>query len=225
MYYIAILQKKKRFFQKAYIIKDNKIYITNTKRAKAKFLKSDIKNVVFFEEFKKDPIIGPKLVIIQDYDGKFLQSFLEGMILCLAEFFKLTLPVGEIAICSEFSEGMLKKVLPYAKMVTIVGEDGKSNIIKGVNVRRIKKLKSPPDIIITDRKNKFSSIFKVPVIDLGENERADNTLSYKTISFKTDLFPFEINAPQLIDFLKEHPNITYSVTSYRKKCPLLFTLG
>ena len=56
--YLAKKAKKKKLFQPSYEIEDNMIYITNTNRAKKKFLKSGIRDVYFGQEFEKDCIIG-----------------------------------------------------------------------------------------------------------------------------------------------------------------------
>lgn len=224
MYYVAKLVKKERLFQKAYTAEGNYIYITDTKRGKQKFLKSGITNAVFGEEFKKDKIINSSLIPMRGYDRSFVLKFLEDMIRCITSFFKMQLPVDEIAIYSPMAEDILKTAVLYAKMVTIVGEEGESLCLRGVTVRKVKRLKLPPSLIITDGKLRFSPIFKVPVIDLRNEVRTKETLSYETISFKCELLPFEIGAEEMMYILNKRGDVPYRVTSLRKKLPPLFVL-
>lgn len=224
MYYVAKLVKKERLFQRAYTAEGNYIYITNTKRGKKKFLKSGITNAVFGEEFKRDKIIGPAIVPMRGYDRSFILKFLDDMIRCITSFFKMQLPVDEIAIYSPMPEDILKTAVLYAKMVTIVGEEGDSQCLMGVTVRRVKRLKMPPCLIITEGKRRFSPIFKVPVIDFGDEVRTKETLSYETIAFKCPFFPFEIGAEEMMYAINNMGDVPYSVTSLRKKLPPLFVL-
>lgn len=224
MYYVAKLVKKERPFQRAYTVDGNYIYITNTNRGKKKFLKSGITNAVFGEEFKKDKIMGEALIPMRGYDRSFVLGFLEDMIRCITSFFKMQLPVDEIAIYSPMPEDILKTAVLYAKMVTIVGEEGESQCLMGVTVRRVKRLRVPPCLIITEGERRFSPIFKVPVIDLGGEVRTKETLSYETIAFECPFFPFEIGAEEMMYIINQKGDVPYSVTSLRKKLPPLFVL-
>lgn len=225
MYYIAQLVKKRRPFQRAYTIDGGTIHITNTKRAKKRFLQSGIENVVFREEFKSDEIIGGAIKLMEGYDRRLVLEFLESMLKCITEFFHLALPLDEIAIYSHSPDEIVKYALDWTKLVSIVGKDGETEVCKGVSIRRVKRLKKPPSLIIGEADMNFSNIFKVPVIKLSPGEKTKETLSYDTIALKTELFPFEINAPVLMYLAEGRGDIPYTVVSFRKKLPPLFTFG
>lgn len=225
MYYIAKLTKKKGLFQKPYLIKDKYIYITDTKRAKKAFLRSGIEKVVFSEAFKEDEIIGSRLCPIKAYNRDFVLTYLKGMLLCITDFLKLSFPLGEIAVYSDNPKEIIKAILPYGRIITIVGTDGDSFTEKGVTIRQVKRLKAPPDLYITEKAG-FSSALKVPVIDLsGTAVKTPETLSYESISFQTDLFPFEINGDAVMYLKKEGVKFSFKPTSMRKKLPPLFTFS
>ncbi len=221
--YLAKKAKKKKLFQPSYEIEDNIIYITNTSRAKKKFLKSDIKDVYFGQEFEKDPVIGNFIKPIDEYDYDFLLGYLDSMIVYLAEFFKLRLPCGSIAVFSE-DERIIAACAKYAKMVSVIGVCRESEVRGGITIRYVKKLKTLPDIVVTQNGESLSPVFKVPRINLCENgEKSPLTLTRNTICFKTDAFPFDISMGTLVHFIKKGVDIKYEIASFRKKCPVLFT--
>lgn len=221
--YLAKKAKKKKLFQPSYEIEDSMIYITNTIRAKKRFLKSNIKDVYFGEEFEKDCIIGNFIKPVDEYDYSFLLDYLESMIIYVVKFFKLNLPLGSIAVFSK-DEKVIAICSKYAKMISVVGACRESEVRSGVIIRYVKKLKTLPDMVITQNGESLSPVFKVPRISLCENcEKSPLTLTRNTISFKTDLFPFDINMGTLVHFVKKGENIKYELSSYRKKCPVLFT--
>lgn len=221
--YLAKKAKKKKFFQPSYEIEDNMIYITNTSRAKKRFLKSDIKDVYFGQEFENDSVIGNYIKIVDEYDYDFLCEYLDSMITYVAQFFKLTLPLGSIAVFSA-DEKVIAICSKYAKMISVVGVCRESEVRGGITIRYVKKLKTLPDMVVTQNGESLSPVFKVPRINLCENgEKSPLTLTRNTISFKTDLFPFDISMGTLVHFVKKGENVKYELSSYRKKCPVLFT--
>lgn len=223
--YLAKLVNKKRLFQPAYEINHNMIFITNTSRAKKRFIKDNIKNVYFGCEFEHDSILGEKLVPAMEYDYTFLQAFLPQMIEYVAHFFKIKLPCEDIAVFSS-DEKTIASCISYAKMVTVINKDGKSELRQGVTVRYLKKIKTPPDIIVTDGAEDLSPVFKVPRINLGKNtEKSPRTLTSETLSFENSVFPFEINLGTLLHLIKTGTPVTYKLTSFRKRCPPLFTFS
>lgn len=220
MLYTAKLTKRKKIFQPAYEIKDGTIYITNTKRAKKRFLKSGIKNVVFGKEFKADNVFGKIIKPLYAYDKSFLMDYLEEMIVHLAHFLKMSLPVDSIAL---FSPEAVNVACKYAKMVTVTGK-GEDEVINGVNVRYVKKLKALPDAAIVLTEGYIPPLPGVPVVNLCENAPVGkNCSTWETMSFKCSLLPFEISAASLIYLLNENAEMTYELCSLRKKCPMLFT--
>ena len=226
MLYVAEFTKKKRLFQKHYIIDKNKIYITDKQKSKKKFLKSGIKNVVFGVEGAKDEIIGPFLEKAQLYDRDFALKHLENMIKEVIAFCNMTLPIEEVAIFSKMPEEIVELAYKYARVLTVVGDIKGKDMKEGVIIRYTKKMKAPPKLIISEGERKFSSVFKVPVIDLGENNVKNSmTMSIDTASFETDILPFDISMGTLLYFLKKGENIAYKATSYRKKSPDVFTFG
>ncbi len=199
------------------------IYITNTNRAKKKFLKSGIKDVYFGQEFEKDCIIGNVIKPVDEYDYNFLVGYLDHMIVYVAEFFKLLLPLESIAVFSD-DERAIAICSKYAKMISVVGACRESEVRGGITIRYVKKLKTLPDMVISQNGESLSPVFKVPRINLCENgEKSPLTLTRNTISFKTDLFPFDISMGTLVHFVKKGENVHYELSSYRKKCPVLFT--
>ena len=223
MYYIAKLSKRKHLFQKAYYINGEDVYITNTKRGKKAFLKSGIQDVVFSENFKHDKIIGAKLCPMKDYDRQFVITYLPYMIDSVADFFNLRVPLGEIAVFSDMPYEIVPRCIKYARIITLVGVDGESDIKDGVTVRRVKRLKNLPDLYISEKEG-FSSIFQTPVIDLiSDINRNPFTLSYSTMSFRTNILPFEVSANVVMYLKKRERNFDYEITSARKKLPPLFT--
>lgn len=223
--YLAKKVKKKRLFQKSYEADGNFMFITNTKRAKKKFLKSGIRDVCFGGEFEKDGVMGKFLEVAEDYDYEFLCEYLEDMIEYMANFFKIKLPCENIALFSE-DERIIEKCVKYTKMLSVVGVCRESEIRGGVTVRFVKMLKTLPDMVISEKKESLSPIFKVPRISLGEDcERSNLTLTKNTICFKTNLFPFPISYGALVYFLKNGEKPEYEIESFRKKVPPLFVFS
>lgn len=221
--YIAYLTKKTKLFQPHYRIDEREIYITDTKRAKLKFLKSGIKDVYFGEEFKKDNVIGESIRAARAYDKDFVLNFLEGMIESVTEFFSYRLPYGEIAVFSP-DKKIIDIASRFTKMVSVVGFEGEDEMRDGMQIRYIKKVRTPPDLVITDGEESLSPIFRVPRINIGERcEKNPLTLTRETVSFTTDIFPHDINMGTLLYLLKAGENINYKISSYRKKCPEVFT--
>ena len=226
MYYIAHFVKKTKLFQKPYVIKDQTIFITNTNRSKKKFLKSSIKNVLFSENVKDDTVLGQFLVKAERKDRDFEFRYLEEMIAHTVNFLKLPLPINEIAVFSPFAEELLPFLIPYAKMVTLVGENGEQTITEGVNIRRIKKLKNIPSFVIEDSRRGLSPIFNVPGVHIGAGECSSRKiLSAETLCFKTELLQEEINTATLLYLLEKEDEFKYELTSFRKKCPSFLTFG
>ena len=226
MYYIAHFVKKTKLFQKPYEINGENIFITNTNRGKKKFLKSNIKNVLFSEIAKDDVILGRLLVKAERKDRDFEFTYLKEMIEHTIKFLKTPLPMNEIAVFSPFGEEILPLIIPYAKMITLVGEKGNREVISGTNIRRIEKLKSVPDFVIEDSKRGVSPIFNVPGVHIGEGGSGSRKiLSAETLSFKTELFKEEINTKTLLFLLEKEGEFEYELTSFAKKCPSFLTFG
>ena len=218
MLYEAVLTKKKKLFQKPYVINKNKIIITDTKRAKTKFLKSKITDVVFDESFKNDGILTPFLKPLYAYDKSFLAGFSNQFIEHMILFFKMKPPLDEIAV---FSPLDICRVSEFARLVTVVG-NGEGDTLGGVNIRYVKNLTSMPNMAFVTEKGWVPP--GVPVIDLRESAQSGhNTSTWQTMSFKCSLLDREINAPGLICLLKEHTDMAYELTGLRKKLPTLFT--
>lgn len=220
MYYVGHLTKKKKFFQKPYVISGNDIYITDTKHGKRKFVKSGITNVVFCEELKENLFPGRALKPMYAYDAEFLGKFVESTVIHMISFLKMELPVEEICV---FSADCAQIASRYAKMVTVVGE-GEDRIIDGVSIRYVKKIKTLPKLAITFS-NEYPSVLQgVPCINLSENaQRSTLATTWKTMSFKCSLFPFEISAASLIYLIKTGEEFDYELTSLRKKSPTLLS--
>lgn len=218
MLYEAVLAKKKKLFQKPYVINENKIIITDTKRAKTKFLKSKINDVVFDECFKSDKFFAPLLKPLYAYDKDFLLTYSHQFITHMILFFKMDLPLDEIAV---FSPRDICRVSRFSRLVTVVGS-GEGDTVGGVNVRYVKKLTSMPDMAFVTEKGWVPP--GVPVIDLREcAQLSPNTSTWHTMSFKCSLLDGEINAPGLIYLLKDRSDMAYELTGLRKKLPSLFT--
>ncbi len=222
--YIGEIIQKKKIFQRHFEVAKNKVLITDRTKSKVKFLKSDIKNVVFREDLAEDNIFKSHLEKAYLYDREFVLNYLEGMMGAFIAFNKAKVPMDEIAVFSTRSEDIVKKCCRYAKVVTVIGSAKGKEMYEGVVIRYQKKMKSPPNLIINEGEKRFSSVFKVPVIDIGENP-IEGSMNINTISFEADLFDFEINLPTLIYFLKKGEIEAYRVTSYRKKSTALFTFS
>lgn len=222
MLYTAKLAKKKKPFQRAYTVENDTVYITDTKRAKRRFLKSGIENVVFGEEFCNDEIIGERIEEISAYSRSLAAGYAEGMLVSLAGFLKIPLPCEEIGVFSDID--IARMATKYAKMVSLVGE-GEDEIYNGVQIRSLRKLKAPPTLIIRET-GSFSPVFMVPEVNFG-NDGIKNpvSLSIDIISFKTDLLPYEVGMRQVMYFVEKGVPIEYEVVSFRKKTPRLFTFG
>lgn len=223
--YFAEKIKKTKLFQPAFSIRENNVFITDTVRAKKKFLKSGIKDVYFGDTFKNDKVFGTLLTEVNEYDYEFALSYLDGMIQCVTEFFSVALPSECIGVFSD-DERIVSVCIKYAKMIVVAGTNRESEVRDGVIIRYVKKPKNLPDIVITDGRATISPVFKVPKINLGKSaDRTPMTLSAESVSFRTNLFPFEIGMGALVYFLKKGEKINYDVTSFRKKVPALFTFG
>lgn len=220
MLYTAKLTKKKKLFQKPYITEGNTIYITDTKRAKKKFLKSGIRNVVFGEEFYADDVFKKMIKPLYAYDKSFLMNYLDEMTEHLIHFLKIKVPVDSIAL---FSPKGVSVACKYAKMVTVVS-DGEDTMIDGVSVRYVKKLKALPSMAIILPGERGAVLPGVPMVNLDEKAIFGKTCStWQTMSFKCSLFPFEISAQSIMYLLNRGEEMTYELSSLRKKCPTLFT--
>lgn len=222
MIYVLRLLEKKKLFQKSFWIEDAIVFVTNTKRAKRKFLKSGIKNVVFDERVSQDCEFLKYAVVAREYDADFATEYIEDMIKTVAEFFKLSLPIDEIAIDGVLNSE-IEALAKYTRLITLVGRKSEG-VIDGVTVRTVEKLKAPPSVIIKGEGSKIPELFKVPTIDLSFNGKRNSlTLTTDTMSFKTDAFPFEIGLWTLVYFLKRGEKIDYELISCRKKTPVLYT--
>lgn len=223
--YFAKLTKKERLFQPAYRIEEGIIYITDSQRAKKKFIKSGIKDVYFGEEFEHDDVMAGYITKIDAHDEDFMIEYLEDMIEYITVFLRKSLPYGEIGVYSSNKE-IADICTKYARMVSVVSNLGSADLKDGASIRYVKSLKAVPDLVITDGKADLSPVFNVARINLGDSaEKSPLTLSRETMSFKTSLFPFDIGVGSLLYFIKKGEKVDYSLTSYRKKCPPLFTFS
>lgn len=222
MYYMVKKVKKKKFLQKSYVIKENVILLTDTKRAKKRFLKEKPANAVVTEDFAEDLFFKDKLTRMYGYDVNILINYLEPLIHNMTDFLKMSLPLNEIVLCSKTG---VRSACKYAKMVTVIGE-GNDETIDGVSIRYVKKLKTIPDlVIITDNKTTVN-LFGVPCIDLRENPSSGRFVSnMSTMSFRCSVLPFDISAEALMWLLKRADDIAYTLSSCRKKSPVLFTFS
>ena len=220
MLYTAILTKKKRLFQRAYTIENHMIYITDTRRAKMKFLKSGIRNVVFNEDIASDDIFSDVLKPFSAYDEDFLFGYLEEMILHLTAFLKLKLPVDTLAVSHPKAAHIAAK---YAKTV-IVTDRGEDEVVDGVNIIYSKRLKRMPDMAVILNGGALLHFPRVPTIDLGEGAKSSRyCATYETMCFKCSLLPYEISASALMYLLHKEEDFSFELTGLRKKLPLLFT--
>ncbi len=218
MFLRAFFTEKKKLFQKPFVIKGNNIYITDTKRAKKRFLKSEIKNVVFGSEFADDEIIGNSIKRMYAYESEFVFKYTRALTENLIKFLKLPLPLGEIAV---FSTEDIDCAKCFSRMVTVIGK-GEDCVVDGVNVRFVKKLTNLPDLVIVSRRGLVPA--GVSAVDVKELPcRGARVITWENMSFKCNLYEGEINTPELIFLLKNNPDMTYELTGLRKKLPPLFT--
>ena len=219
MLYTAAITKKTRLFQKAYTIDGNMIYITDTKRAKQKFLKSGIKNLVFNSDVSCDEVFGSMVRKAQGYSEAFLLNYAEAMLIELCTFLKLALPVNTILISDK---KMLPIALKYAKTIVIWG-DGEDYVVDGANVLYTKRLRRMPDAAMVCE-GSYPMLWGVPTVDISKIAKSSQkTITSQTLCFKCDLLPYEISAESLMYLLDCYGAFDYHLTSYRKKLPPLFT--
>lgn len=220
MLYTALITKKKRLFQKAYTTDGEWIYITDTKRAKRKFLKSGIRDVVFNADVSRDEIFGSMVKPAVYYDEAFLFDYVEEMLLQLASFLKIELPVDTLAISDKKAIGIAVR---YAKSV-IVALEGEDEVIDGVNVIYTKRLHRLPDMAIKLQNGTLPPLPAVPTVDISEGAKSSRScVSVETMCFKCDLLPYEISAKSLMYLLHERASCGFELTHMRKKLPPLFT--
>lgn len=220
MLYTAVFTKKKRLFQRAYEIEGETIYITDTKRAKEKFLKSGIRNVVFTRDVTRDAVFGSLVTPMAYYDGDFLFKYLEKMLLDLTAFLKIKLPVETMAITDK---AFVPVAVKYAKVVTACGK-GEDEVIDGVNIICSKKLKKMPDVAVIFTQNRFPPMPGVPTVDIREGAKSSGRcLTHETLCFKCSILPYEISAKALMYLLHNGEDLSFQLTNTRKKLPPLFT--
>ncbi len=220
MLYTVVFTKRTKLFQRAYTIEGTTIYLKDTKRAKKRFLKSGIKNVIFTKEAAEDEVFGCLVKELYHYDGAFLFNYLEEMLLNLTSFLKMQLPVEVMAVSGREATDI---ALKYAKMV-IVADKGEDEVIDGVNVIYTKKLKKLPDIALVLNKGRLPPLPGVPTVDISEGAKGSNRcISYENMSFMCSLLPYEINAQGLMYLLHTEPPFDFHITNMRKKSPPLFT--
>lgn len=223
MLYTVKIVKRKKLWQKAFTIKDNEIYITDTKRAKKKFLKSNIRNAVFEADVAEDALFKGFVKRMSCYDEAFLFDFLEEMLLQLVCFLKIKLPVDTLAISSSKAKSVAVR---YAKTVIIVGEEGEDMVVDGVNVIYVKKLKKLPDMAIILGKGKLLPFAGVPTVDISKEAKSTIwCMSWEAMSFQSSLLPYEISCESLMYLIKNEGEVKYRLTSCRKKLPPLFTFS
>ena len=222
--HMAYFRKKRRFFDQPFVTENDKIFITDTKRAKKRFLKSPLKNVCFGEEFYHDKIFADKLIMAKLHNTDFLINYLEDMLEEVARFFSQKIPFDEIVVFSE-NEKIISVALKFARLVTVVGE-GEAEGENGAQLRFVKKVRTPPSVVITDCERDLSSVFKVPRINLSPNAQSSIfSVTSESISFSTSLFPFDISADAVSFFIERGEKFEYKLSSCRKKSPMLFTFG
>lgn len=220
MLYTAVITKKKRLFQRAYTIDGNTIYITDTARAKRRFLKSGIRNIVFNTDVSSDEVFGKMVKRAEHYDEEFLFDYAEEMLLQLASFLKTDLPVDTLAISDKKARDIAVR---YAKTVVIPIE-GEDEVVDGVNVLYTKRLRRLPDMAIVLQNGSLPPLCGVPTVDISDGAKSSQRcISWETMCFECDLLPYEISAKSLMYLLKTEGDFAYRVTGYRKKLPPLFT--
>ncbi|MBR5535076.1 MAG: hypothetical protein IKU60_00355 [Clostridia bacterium] len=217
MLYTAVFTKKTRLFQRAYTIDGNTVYITDTKKGRKKFLKSGIRNVVFKSE---DAFSEGLLKPLYGYDRDFIKEYLSGMTESLVSFLKPGLPLGEAVVTSKDAADIAVR---YARTVYVT-DKGEDEVVDGVNVIFVKKIKRVPHLVIKTEEGLLPDFLNVPTVDITEGARGGGyCLSWRSLSFKCDLLPYEINTECLLYLLKTQAHFGYELTSCRKKCPMLFT--
>lgn len=222
MLYTGIVTKKTRLFQKAFTMDDKNIYITNTRRAKTRFLKSGIKNVIFNCDLSRDEVFAHKLMPLYGYDEKFLMDYVGVMFNDLLSLLKLSLPLPVVAVSAKAA---VPVALPFAKTVAVIGE-GEDTVLNGVNVVYMKKLRRMPDAAILLNSGHLPPLPGIPRVDISENATdAPFCASWQNLSFKCSLFPYEIGAKSLMYLLKTDESFSFELTSVRKKLPTLFTFS
>lgn len=246
---------ERAIFPKNYEVEGEFIFVKDTIRAKKRFLrdlerqKKSLGNILpseiyLTDEFEKDAVFEGFLKPVTDYDYDFSVSYLDKMIEFVTDFFKIKLPCENIAVFSE-DENIVEKCTKYGKMVTVIcerrarlGGDMMGSMMRGMmscetlilndgrSVCYKRKLKTVPELVVTDGRKSLSPVFKVPRINLGQNaEKSPMSLTDATICFKNSLFDFDISMGTLVYFLKKGVLVDYELTSFRKKAREVFTLN
>lgn len=224
MYYVAQLKQKEKLFNRAYRVENGRVFITNTQRSKKKFLKSGINNVIFGEEFFDDTFFSDRLSEATAYDANFCANYATNMIGEIIKRLKLSVPMKEIVVFSDDGEELIKSLCSYTRLISIIGYYGKKEFEQGVPVRYLKKMKTSPDMIICHTAS--PQIYDIPTIDLTKApQRGKKNLAWDRMSFKTDLFEFDINTPALLYFLKRGDIKEFELTHIAKKCRRIFTFS
>ncbi len=222
MLYTGVVTKKKKLFQKAFTIDNKTIYITDTHRAKTRFLKSGIKNVVFNCDLSQDEVLAYKLIPLYGYDEKFLMSYIRTMFEDLLGLMKISPPLLTVAVSAKEAVPI---ALSFAKTVILTGT-GEDYISDGVNVVYVKRLRRMPDAAIVLNHGHLPPLPGVPRVDISENATcAPLCIPWQNLSFKCSLFPYEIGAKSLIHLLNTGEEFSFELTSARKKLPTLFTFS
>lgn len=231
----ASFKKRDGFFERPFTTENcgkiGRIVIVNDKRGKKAFLKKRPCEAIFPASIADDEVLGGFTAPIAGGARDIMIPHTGMLLLEAVRFAKKKLPLDEIAIFAELDEAekILSELSDMTRMITIVGEDGEGAALRGVFVRRVKRLtKSPSAAVFMSR---AVPIPGVPAADLRDEPEAGalvvskNNVTFKKPDFLSSLSDEDISADTAAYFIGKGFAFTPEIYRTRKKSPELFTLG
>lgn len=233
--YIASFRERKGFFDKAFLLTEGKdvgrAEIVNDKRGKKKFLKQFSGEAVFSQRYSDDEILGGRLSPIRCSAKELLLPYVPQMLCETVLFAKKSFPLPEAAVFAHGGDGerIVKMLVPFARLISVVGQKKEGKSLDGVPVRYVERLKRAPDAAVVIDECPLPAALRVPTVDIsGACEKNGYTLSKETVAFRVPPFLSFMNEEALscestAYFIEKGCGFAPELLSVRKKCAPLLT--
>lgn len=233
--YIASFRERKSFFDKAFELTEGgevgRVEIINDKRAKKKFLKRFSGEAVFSQRYAEDEILSRRLSPIRCPVKELLLPYVPQMLCETVLFAKKSFPLSEAAVFAHGADGerIVRMLVPYARLISVVGQKKEGRSLDGVPVRYVERLKRAPDAAVAVDECPLPAALRVPTVDItGACEKNGYTLSKETVAFRVPPFlsfmgEEALSCESTAYFIEKGCSFEPELLSVRKKCAPLLT--
>lgn len=233
--YIAGFIERKGFFDKAFRLTEGKdvgrAEIVNDRRGKRNFLKRFSGEAVFSQRYSGDEILGERLSPVRGSVKELLLPYVPQMLCETARFAKKSFPLSEVAVFARGGDGerIAEMLVPFARLISVVGQSKEGKSLGGVSVRYVDRLKRAPDAAVALDECPLPAALRVPTVDIsGVCEKNGCTLSKETVAFRVPPFlsfmgEEALSCESAAYFIEKGCGFAPELLSVRKKCAPLLT--